>query len=67
MARIWRARGIRPHRVDRFKVSTDPAFEEKLVDVVGLYLDPPERAAVVFCSTRRPRSSRGTVLSCRCR
>jgi transposase len=48
VARIWRARGIRPHRVERFKVSTDPAFEEKLVDVVGLYLDPPQRA-VVFC------------------
>jgi transposase len=48
VARIWRARGIRPHRVETFKVSTDPAFEEKLTDVVGLYLDPPERA-VVFC------------------
>jgi transposase len=48
VARIWRARGIRPHRVERFKVSTDPAFEDKLVDVVALYLDPPERA-VVFC------------------
>ena len=48
VARIWRARGIRPHRVSAFKVSTDPAFEERLTDVVGLYLDPPERA-VVFC------------------
>ena len=48
VARIWRARGIRPHRVSSFKVSTDPAFEEKLTDVVGLYLDPPKRA-VVFC------------------
>src|SRR3954471_6635315 len=48
VARIWRARGIRPHRVERFKVSTDPAFEDKLIDVVGLYLDPPQRA-VVFC------------------
>lgn len=47
-ARIWRARGVRPHRVELFKVSTDPAFEAKLVDVVGLYLDPPQRA-VVFC------------------
>ena len=48
VARIWRARGIRPHRVDTFKLSTDPDFEAKLVDVVGLYLDPPERA-VVLC------------------
>jgi transposase len=48
VARIWRARGIRPHRVSSFKVSTDPAFEEKLTDIVGLYLDPPKRA-VVFC------------------
>lgn len=45
--RIWRARGIRPHLLERFKVSTDPHFESKLVDVVGLYLDPPERAVVV--------------------
>jgi len=48
VARIWRARGIRPHRVERFKVSTDPNFEAKLTDIVGLYLDPPKRA-VVFC------------------
>jgi hypothetical protein len=45
--RIWTARGIRPHLVARFKVSSDPHFEAKLVDVVGLYLDPPERAVVV--------------------
>jgi transposase len=48
VARIWRARRLRPWRVDTFKLSNDPRFEEKLVDVVGLYLDPPERAAV-FC------------------
>lgn len=48
VARIWRARKIQPHRVETFKLSNDPAFEEKLVDVVGLYLDPPERA-VVLC------------------
>ncbi len=46
VARIWRARKLRPWRVDTFKLSNDPAFEEKLVDVVGLYLDPPERAVV---------------------
>src|SRR4051794_14267203 len=41
--RIWHDLGIKPHRVDTFKVSTDPAFEEKLTDVVGLYLDPPDK------------------------
>jgi transposase len=46
VARIWRARKLRPWRVDTFKLSTDSRFEEKLVDVVGLYLDPPERAVV---------------------
>ena len=48
VARIWRAHRLRPWKVDSFKLSNDPAFEKKLVDVVGLYLDPPERAAV-FC------------------
>ncbi|MCC5953679.1 MAG: IS630 family transposase [Acidimicrobiia bacterium] len=46
VARIWRARNLRPWRVETFKLSNDPAFEEKLVDVVGLYLNPPERAVV---------------------
>lgn len=44
--RVWQAHGIAPHRVDYFKISTDPHFVEKLRDVVGLYLDPPERAVV---------------------
>ena len=46
VARIWRDHNLRPWRRDRFKVSNDPRFEEKLVDVVGLYLNPPERAVV---------------------
>ena len=46
MARIWRARNLQPWRVDTFKISNDPDFEAKLVDVVGLYLNPPERAVV---------------------
>jgi transposase len=46
--RIWSARGLKPHRVETFKLSNDPRFEEKLVDVVGLYLNPPEKA-VVLC------------------
>lgn len=44
--RIWKARNLRPWLVDTFKLSNDPNFEAKLVDVVGLYLDPPERAVV---------------------
>jgi transposase len=46
--RVWSARNLRPHLVDTFKLSNDPLFEEKLVDVVGLYLDPPD-SAVVLC------------------
>ena len=46
--RIWSDLGLQPHRVDTFKVSNDPLFEEKLIDVVGLYLNPPERA-IVLC------------------
>jgi transposase len=45
--RIWSARGLKPHRVATFKLSRDPLFEEKLVDVVGLYLNPPEKAMVL--------------------
>ena len=46
VARIWRDHNLKPWRTDRFKVSNDPRFEDKLVDVVGLYLNPPERAVV---------------------
>ena len=46
--RIWSARGLKPHLVKTFKLSNDQRFEDKLVDVVGLYLNPPEQA-VVLC------------------
>ncbi len=46
VAQIWRDHGLKPWKVETFKISTDPLFETKLVDVVGLYLNPPERAAV---------------------
>lgn len=45
---IWRKFELKPHRIDHFKLSTDPLFIDKLYDVVGLYLNPPE-AAVVLC------------------
>jgi len=48
VSRIWRAFGLKPHRTDTFTLSTDPFFVEKVRDVVGLYLSPPERA-VVLC------------------
>ena len=46
--RIWRAFGLQPHRSETFKLSSDPLFVEKVRDIVGLYLSPPERA-VVLC------------------
>ena len=48
VSRIWRAFGLKPHKVDTFKISKDPLFVDKVRDVVGLYLDPPA-AAVVLC------------------
>jgi transposase len=46
--RVWSARGLKPHLVETFKLSNDKRFEEKLVDVVGLYMNPPQKA-VVLC------------------
>jgi transposase len=48
VSRIWRAFGLQPHRAETFKLSSDPFFIEKVRDVVGLYLNPPERA-IVLC------------------
>lgn len=47
VSRVWRANGLKPHLSRTFKVSNDPNFAEKLIDVVGLYLDPPEHALVL--------------------
>ena len=46
--RIWRAAGIKPHRLERYMASDDPDFEAKAADIIGLYLHPPQHAAV-FC------------------
>jgi hypothetical protein len=46
--RIWSDLGLQPHRVDTLKVSNDAKFQDTLVDVVGLYLNPPHRA-IVLC------------------
>jgi transposase/biotin operon repressor len=45
--RVWQRHDVQPHRVERFKLSNDPRFEEKVRDIVGLYLDPPDRALVL--------------------
>ena len=50
--RIWGAFGLQPHRAESFKLSTDPLFVEKVRDIVGLYLDPPERA-LVLCADEK--------------
>ena len=52
--RIWRASSLQPHRSETFKLSADPQFVEKVRDIVGLYLDPPERA-LVLCVDERTR------------
>ena len=56
--RIWRAFGLQPHRVETFKLSSDPLFVEKVRDIVGLYLTPPDRA-VVLCVDEKSRAPRG--------
>ena len=50
--RVWRQHGLKPHLVERFKVSRDPRFVEKLEDIVGLYLNPPEHALVLCCDEK---------------
>ena len=50
--RIWRAHGLKPHRVETFKISNDPQFAEKLEAIVGLYLNPPEHTLVLGCDEK---------------
>jgi len=50
--RVWQDNGIKPHLARTFKLSRDPRFEDKLLDVVGLYLNPPERALVLSCDEK---------------
>jgi len=54
VSRIWRAFGLQPHRVETFKLSKDPLFIDKVRDVVGLYLHPPDRA-LVLCVDEKPQ------------
>jgi transposase len=68
ISRIWRAFGLKPHLQETWKLSTDPQFIDKVRDVVGLYLDPPEAALVLCVDEKRARSRRWTALrrACRC-
>ena len=52
VSRIWKANGLKPQRIDAFKVSRDPEFVEKLEDLVGLYLSPPAHALVLCCDEK---------------
>ncbi len=64
--RIWSDLGLQPHRVDTFKVSNDVKFEDKLVDVVGLYLNPPEQA-MVLCMDEKSQTRPWIAPRRRCR
>jgi hypothetical protein len=66
IGRIWRDFELKPHLTDGFKLSTDPLFVEKIVDVVGLYHNPPENAAV-FCVDEKSQTRPWTDLSRCCR
>lgn len=50
--RVWQGHDVQPHRVERFKLSNDPQLEAKVRHVVGLYLNPPDRALVTFSTAR---------------
>ena len=52
IGRIWKQHGLKPHIVDTFKLSNDKRFVEKLEDIVGLYLSPPEHAVVFYCDEK---------------
>jgi len=52
VGRVWAAHGLKPHRATTFKLSNDKRFEEKLEDIVGLYLSPPEHAIVLSCDEK---------------
>ena len=55
--RVWRQAGLKPHLFKTFKVSNDPHFEEKLKDVVGLYMNPPDQTMVFCVDEKRSRSN----------
>jgi hypothetical protein len=64
--RVWSARGLKLHRLETFKLSNDPRSGEKLVDVVGLYPNPPEKA-IVLCADEKSSVQAWTEPKRRCR
>ena len=56
---LWQANDLKPHRVRTFKLSKDPQFAAKFWDVIGLYLNPPQRALVLCCDEKKPVSGAG--------
>ena len=66
IGRIWKTFELKPHRADNFKLSKDPLFVEKVYDVVGLYLNPPE-GAVVLSVDEKARFRRWPAASRSCR
>lgn len=52
IGRIWREHGLKPHRVETFKLSNDPKFVQKLTDIIGLYVNPPQHAVVLSCDEK---------------
>jgi predicted transcriptional regulator len=60
VSRHWRKDGLKPHRVETFKVSRDPQFVAKLEDIVGLYLNPPEHALVLCCDEKSQGAGAGS-------
>ena len=66
--RIWHRAGLKPHRLERYMASDDPEFERKAADILGLYLHPPQHAAVFCVDENRPfRRWIGSIQSYRCR
>src|ERR1700720_1601827 len=68
VARVWRRAGLKPHRIERYMASDDPDFELKAADIIGLYVKPPQHAAV-FCVDEKTaiQASIGSIRACQCR
>ena len=60
MARIWEAHGLQPHRIETFKLSKDKRFVKKLTDVVGVFLNPPDKAVVLCVHEKSEVQAYGT-------
>jgi hypothetical protein len=65
--RVWTQAQLKPHRLDRYMASNDPEFEAKAADIIGLYLNPPQHAAV-FCVDEKTaiQALAGWIQCCRC-